>query len=142
MKNTGLIRKVDELGRIVIPIEIRNNMGIKEKDTMEIFMQGKDIFIQKATTDEKGMTRVVDELGRIVIPIEIRNELELIEKSPLEVHLDGKRIILKKYYSKCIFCEKEKDLYKVLGKPICKKCMHKIVNETNEFETWNLEKAK
>ncbi len=37
MKNTGIIRKVDELGRIVIPIEIRNQFNIIEKDLMEIY---------------------------------------------------------------------------------------------------------
>ena len=37
--NTGMIRRVDELGRIVIPIEIRNNLDIKEKDPMEIHVE-------------------------------------------------------------------------------------------------------
>ena len=32
MKSTGIVRKVDELGRVVIPIELRNNLGIQEKD--------------------------------------------------------------------------------------------------------------
>lgn len=47
MKNTGIIRKVDELGRIVIPIEIRNQFNIIEKDPMEIYVEGSNIILKK-----------------------------------------------------------------------------------------------
>ena len=40
MKSTGIIRRMDELGRVVIPIEIRNQFNIAEKDPMEIFVDG------------------------------------------------------------------------------------------------------
>lgn len=38
MKSTGIVRKVDELGRIVLPIELRRTLGIEEKDRIEIFV--------------------------------------------------------------------------------------------------------
>lgn len=38
MKSTGIVRKVDELGRVVIPIELRRTLGINEKDALERFM--------------------------------------------------------------------------------------------------------
>ena len=47
MKSTGMIRKIDELGRIVLPIEIRKNLDIKEKDEIEIFVEDKRIVLQK-----------------------------------------------------------------------------------------------
>ncbi|WP_368936789.1 AbrB/MazE/SpoVT family DNA-binding domain-containing protein [Bacillus sp. SH8-8] len=47
MKATGVTRKVDELGRIVIPKELRNTLGIKEKSPLEIFVEGEDIILQK-----------------------------------------------------------------------------------------------
>lgn len=47
MNNTGIIRRVDELGRIVIPIEIRNSFNIKEKDTMEIYIDKDSIILKK-----------------------------------------------------------------------------------------------
>lgn len=47
MKNTGIIRKVDELGRIVIPIEIRNQFNIIEKDQIEIYVEGSNIILKK-----------------------------------------------------------------------------------------------
>ena len=47
MKSTGVIRRVDELGRVVIPIEIRKILEIKEKDSLGIFLEDEGIFIKK-----------------------------------------------------------------------------------------------
>jgi len=47
MKSTGIVRKVDELGRIVIPIELRNTLGILEKDPLEIYTDGSSIVLKK-----------------------------------------------------------------------------------------------
>ena len=47
MKSTGIVRKVDELGRIVLPIEIRRNLDIAERDELEIFMENDQIILQK-----------------------------------------------------------------------------------------------
>ncbi len=47
MKSTGIIRKVDELGRIVLPIELRRTLDIAEKDEIEIFMDNDQIVLQK-----------------------------------------------------------------------------------------------
>ncbi|MCL0052547.1 AbrB/MazE/SpoVT family DNA-binding domain-containing protein [Peptococcaceae bacterium] len=47
MKSTGIVRKVDELGRIVIPIELRRNLGIYEKDSLEIYVDDEKIILKK-----------------------------------------------------------------------------------------------
>ena len=47
MKSTGMVRKVDELGRIVLPAEIRQNMDIKVRDALEIFIDEGRIILQK-----------------------------------------------------------------------------------------------
>ena len=47
MKSTGVVRKVDELGRIVLPIEIRNVLDIKPKDALEIFTDNDKIVLKK-----------------------------------------------------------------------------------------------
>ena len=47
MKSTGVIRRVDELGRVVIPIELRTQFGISEKDPMEIYVEGSSIVLKK-----------------------------------------------------------------------------------------------
>lgn len=47
MKSTGIVRKVDELGRVVIPIELRRTLGINEKDALEIYVDDDRIVLKK-----------------------------------------------------------------------------------------------
>ena len=47
MKSTGIVRKVDELGRVVIPIEIRKQLNIEIKDSIEIYTEGTSIILKK-----------------------------------------------------------------------------------------------
>lgn len=49
MKSTGIVRKVDELGRVVIPIELRRTLDIHEKDAMEIYTDTDRIILKKYT---------------------------------------------------------------------------------------------
>ena len=50
MKSTGIVRKLDELGRVVIPKEIRNKLDIEEKDPIEIYLDGTSIILRKFET--------------------------------------------------------------------------------------------
>lgn len=50
MKTTGMVRKVDELGRIVLPIEIRRTLGISVKDELEILVKNQSIVLTKYET--------------------------------------------------------------------------------------------
>lgn len=47
MKATGIVRKVDELGRIVLPIELRRTLNIDIKDPLEIYVEGEQIVLKK-----------------------------------------------------------------------------------------------
>ena len=47
MKSTGIVRKVDELGRIVLPVELRRCLGIEVKDPIEIYVDGDGIILRK-----------------------------------------------------------------------------------------------
>jgi len=47
MKSTGIVRKVDELGRIVLPIELRRTLDIGEKETLEIYVDEDQIILKK-----------------------------------------------------------------------------------------------
>ena len=47
MKATGVTRRVDELGRIVLPIELRRTMNIEEKDALEIYVDADKIILKK-----------------------------------------------------------------------------------------------
>ncbi len=47
MKSTGIVRKIDELGRVVLPIELRRTLNIDIKDPLEIFVEGDLIILKK-----------------------------------------------------------------------------------------------
>lgn len=47
MKSTGIVRKLDELGRITLPIELRRTLGVSERDPLEIFVEEGKIILQK-----------------------------------------------------------------------------------------------
>ncbi|MEW8995408.1 AbrB/MazE/SpoVT family DNA-binding domain-containing protein [Clostridium sp.] len=47
MKSTGVVRKVDELGRIVIPVELRRTLDIDVKDALEIYVDGDQVILKK-----------------------------------------------------------------------------------------------
>lgn len=51
MKSTGIVRRVDELGRIVIPMELRRTLAIDIKDALEIFTDGDRIVLAKYEPD-------------------------------------------------------------------------------------------
>lgn len=51
-KATGIVRKIDELGRVVIPKELRRVYGIKEGDAMEIFVDNDEIILRKYTPSD------------------------------------------------------------------------------------------
>jgi len=47
LKSTGIVRRIDELGRVVIPSELRSIFEIREKDALEIFTEGNTIILRK-----------------------------------------------------------------------------------------------
>ena len=69
MKSTGIVRRVDELGRIVIPIELRNKLKIEENDPIEIYVDGSSIILKKYQENCVfcGSTKkVVDYKGKLI----------------------------------------------------------------------------
>ncbi len=49
MKSTGVVRRIDSLGRVVLPKELRETHGIHEDDPLEIFTEGENIILRKYT---------------------------------------------------------------------------------------------
>ena len=47
MKATGIVRRVDGLGRVVLPIELRRTLGVNVRDPLEIFVDGENIILRK-----------------------------------------------------------------------------------------------
>lgn len=72
MQETGIIRKIDELGRIVLPIEVRKLFGLKEKDTLEILTHEDGIYL-KPIDNERCVfcgvkTDLIPHSGRYICP--------------------------------------------------------------------------
>lgn len=81
MKSTGIVRKVDELGRIVLPIEMRRTLDIAEKDTLEIYVEGENIILRKyqdACVFCDSTRDIVNYKGRNVCPECIAKLQELV----------------------------------------------------------------
>lgn len=71
MKSTGIVRKVDELGRVVIPIELRRTLDIAEKDSLEIYVDGDRVILRKyepAIDSPKSLIREVLDSGVAIDP--------------------------------------------------------------------------
>lgn len=47
VKSTGIVRRVDDLGRIVLPMELRKILDIEPRDSLEIFMEGDNVILRK-----------------------------------------------------------------------------------------------
>ena len=47
MKSTGIVRRIDELGRVVLPIELRRTLDIDIKDSLEIYVDNNSIILKK-----------------------------------------------------------------------------------------------
>lgn len=91
MKSTGIVRKVDELGRVVIPKELRTTLEIKEKDPLEIFVEEDKIILQKykpnmtcAVTGEVSEENFNLLGGKLILSVEgakqLLNRLEAVAK--------------------------------------------------------------
>lgn len=55
MKATGIVRRIDDLGRIVIPKEIRRTMRIREGDPLELFLAGNSVVLHKYEVSEEDL---------------------------------------------------------------------------------------
>lgn len=123
--HAGIIRKLDELGRVVIPIEFRKN---KIENNTPVYIQRVENYVVLSLNceDETGTQRKFDELGRIVINKEIRTDLEWNTKDSICIWAYKNYIILKKYEDKCIICGNTKDLIQFNGKLICENCKKEL----------------
>ena len=82
MKSTGIVRKIDELGRIVIPKEIRNVLGIHSNDDLEIFIDVMKIVLTKyekrdnILNDSNNVVKIIDE--KLNIKVFVTNKEKII----------------------------------------------------------------
>ncbi len=130
MKATGIVRRIDDLGRLVFPIEIRRILDITQGDKIEIYVTDNKVvckkYIEGAVHPTTSVVRPVDSLGRTVIPMEVRKMLSLPVKAAMQIFVDGDSIVLKEYEEKCVFCASADNLFDFKNKKICAACKEQI----------------
>ena len=85
MKSTGIVRKVDELGRVVLPIELRRSLNIDTKDSLEIFVDDEKNVLKKyepADIFTGEMDNLIDYKGK---KVSIKSILEMAEIANLKI---------------------------------------------------------
>lgn len=80
MKSTGMIRKVDNLGRVVIPAELRNVLGIDKLDPLEIFTDADKIVFQKYQPNAE-KEEVTAELEKLVAEAKSQNAIDVLQRA-------------------------------------------------------------
>lgn len=130
MKATGIMRRIDDLGRLVFPIEIRKILGIEPGDKVEIYTADNKIVCRKYLPEmghsAVGVVRPLDSLGRTVIPMEMRKMLSLPPKAAMQIFMDGDAIVLAEYEEKCVFCGSADGLSDFKNKKICLSCREQL----------------
>jgi transcriptional pleiotropic regulator of transition state genes len=120
----GITRKIDELGRVCIPIEIRRSTGID-------VLVHTDLFIDNGVLRLcKGNGRGIDELGRFTIPKEIRRRYGWETGQEMEVFAELGYLCIKKVG--CDWCDETEDLKDIKGHMLCRKCRMAVVDAVME----------
>ena len=102
MKILQVCRRIDGLGRVVIPAYIIKALDVEYKSAVNIILRGDEFIVKKHIpnvsrfNDCIGSVRNLDNLNRIVLPKELRNELEIHSGQLISVSLAGDSIIIKK----------------------------------------------
>ena len=95
MKATGIVRRIDDLGRIVIPKEIRRNIGLREGDAMEIFLEDNRICLEKYGISEEDLAirchRYISSMGDYI------KTIIFIDGATVVLFVDGAMVTVKKH---------------------------------------------
>lgn len=92
MRATGIVRRIDDLGRVVIPREIRKQFGIKECDPMEIFVDEDKIILKKYDVSI-GLSELVRKLNDEFF--DIKSDMDTKIADQISEHINALRVILK-----------------------------------------------
>ena len=95
MKATGIVRRIDDLGRIVIPKEIRRSMRLREGDAMEIFLEDNRICLEKYSISDKDLAikcqKYISDKGAYI------KAINFIDGTTVVLFTDGSSATVKKH---------------------------------------------
>ncbi|QPC47136.1 AbrB/MazE/SpoVT family DNA-binding domain-containing protein [Mangrovibacillus cuniculi] len=81
MKATGVVRKIDQLGRVVLPMELRRTRGIEEGNPIEIFVDGESIILRKYAPVTTEKSKVISSMRALVKSEKDPNVKETLEQA-------------------------------------------------------------
>jgi|GEM_PF-2259987 looped-hinge helix DNA binding domain, AbrB family len=134
MSTRGITRKLDELGRITIPMEIRKTLNINVGDKMGMYINESVMHLVKASNGFTGIARNLDELGRWTIPMECRRTLGFQERQKLDIYVIEGEILIEKQGIWCAVCNSGNvsKLIPVKESHLCTDCIHEAMKNVNE----------
>lgn len=86
MRATGIVRRLDDLGRIVIPKEIRKNLSLREGDALEMYVDGNDLVLKPYMIEPLSYDRIADKYktmpkdARIQLIQQMLSDIDTIEE--------------------------------------------------------------
>lgn len=92
MRATGIVRRIDDLGRVVIPREIRKQFGVKEGDPLEFFVNDNEIILRKYDTSI-GLKELVRKLDNEFL--DVKNDIKMETADKIYEHIIALQEILK-----------------------------------------------
>ena len=118
-------RRIDRLGRIVIPSEVRNKIGLKARDEVFINVVGEEIHLSKESKTYF-VSRRLDDLCRLCIPMEIRSKLSIANNAKLDCVFEYDVIKLSRSKVCCVMCGGSEDVKDVKMIRLCQECIEEI----------------
>lgn len=127
IKTNGITRKLDELGRLVIPSEYRNGKVVDGVTPVKVYNIGDYVVVELLDKVEKDKnTKKFDELGRIVVQIEIRKKLNWNSNDKIKIWDCEKYFIMQKEKNECVFCGRKDNLIEYKNQLLCEQCKKEL----------------
>lgn len=126
----GIVRKLDELGRITLPMEYRKTFGVEvgENAPAVMHLTGNVMRIELKPEKAVGLVRFLDGLGRLTLPIEVRRTLGYEDRQEVDMYIEGNEICATKAVPGCTICGGTEQLMEVQGIKICRDCGTKVID--------------
>jgi len=133
-KIRGLIRKVDDVGRVCLPIGMKRALELVHGEQIEEIPDGNKIIIRKPKSIDgkiqlEGDTRTFDNLGRIVISSEFRKTYDIQKGTPLLIYPENDTIVLEIAEERCVFCNSKENLLEWKDNHACRGCVMEIATK-------------
>lgn len=122
----GIVRKLDDLGRITLPREYRKSLHMRDREEIDMCLDGNIIRAEQAGEKPLGVVRSLDDLGRLTLPREYRRTLGIDTGDKADIYLDDGKICIQKYG--CEWCIETEDLFEFNGHQLCRKCAYAVVD--------------